>query len=266
MTATAAYRSQQAPGRDGFAQALRAEWTKLRSVRGWVGGLAAAGLLAVLIGVLTAIGGSISCSPGPGGPTLSGAACRQTPPLGPGGDIVSDSFYFVHQTMTGDGSITARLTGLSGQYANSGAIQANPGPSGGSVTGLSNGVQPWSKAGIIIKADTTQGSPYVAMMVTGGNGVRMQYNFAHDIAGMAGQVSPAAPRWLRLTRTGDLITGYDSADGATWAKVGAVKLPGLPGSAPAGLFAASPNNSVAGGASFIGSGVSSGPTTATGAF
>ena len=37
MTATAApYRSSLAAGRDGFAQLLRAEWTKFRTVRGWV--------------------------------------------------------------------------------------------------------------------------------------------------------------------------------------------------------------------------------------
>ena len=42
------YRSSQQPGRDGFAQLLRAEWTKFRTVRGWVIGMvAAAGLTAL---------------------------------------------------------------------------------------------------------------------------------------------------------------------------------------------------------------------------
>jgi hypothetical protein len=30
------YRSSQQAGHDGFAQVLRAEWTKFRTMRGWV--------------------------------------------------------------------------------------------------------------------------------------------------------------------------------------------------------------------------------------
>jgi hypothetical protein len=51
------------------------------------------------------------------------------------------------------------------------------------------------------------------MMVTGGHGVRMQYDYTHDTAGRPGAVSAASPRWLRLTRSGDTLTGYASADG-----------------------------------------------------
>ena len=36
------------------------------------------------------------------------------------------------------------------------------------------GIQPWSKAGIILKESTSKGSAYAAMMVTGSHGVRMQ--------------------------------------------------------------------------------------------
>ncbi|MFC7483511.1 ABC transporter permease subunit [Luedemannella flava] len=92
----------------------------------------------------------------------------------------------------------------------------------------------WAKAGLIIKADTTQGSTYAAIMVTGAHGVRMQHNFTEDIAG------PTGARWLRLTRSGKTITGYASADGTTWAKIGEVQLSGLPADAQAGLFATSP--------------------------
>ena len=51
------------PGRDGFAQLVRAEWTKLRTVRGWVIGLVVAALVMAGIGLLTAVGGSSSCQP-----------------------------------------------------------------------------------------------------------------------------------------------------------------------------------------------------------
>jgi ABC-type transport system involved in multi-copper enzyme maturation permease subunit len=103
------------------------------------------------------------------------------------------------------------------------------------------------------------------MMVTGSHGVRMQWNFTHDVAGLAGKVSAASPRWLRLTRSGDAVTGYDSADGAHWTRVGTATLAGLPTAAQAGLFAATPGYSVnstsLGGASSTG-----GPALATGAF
>ena len=99
---------------------------------------------------------------------------------------------------------------------------------------------PWAKAGIIIKASTQPGSAYAAMMVTADHGVRMQDNFTGDTRGPARRRHGIDPRWLRLTRSGDTITGYDSADGTHWAQVGTVALAGLPPTAQAGLFAASP--------------------------
>jgi ABC-type transport system involved in multi-copper enzyme maturation permease subunit len=99
---------------------------------------------------------------------------------------------------------------------------------------------PWSKAGIIISGGTGQGSAYAAMMVTGGNGVRMQWDYTGDAPGLPGPVSAGGPRWLRLTRDGDTIIGYDSADGAQWTRVGTVTLAGLPSTVQAGLFVTSP--------------------------
>jgi ABC-type transport system involved in multi-copper enzyme maturation permease subunit len=130
---------------------------------------------------------------------------------------------------------------------------------------MTPGVQPWSKAGIVVKASTRQGAAYAAMMVTGSHGVRMQWDFTHDVAGQAGTVSAASPRWLRLSRSGDTITGYDSADGAHWTRVGVATLAGLPSTAQAGLFAASPGYSV--NTTSLGGGSSKGgPTLATGTF
>jgi ABC-type transport system involved in multi-copper enzyme maturation permease subunit len=80
------------------------------------------------------------------------------------------------------------------------------------------------------------------MMVTAGHGVRMQYDYTADIAGPAGAVSGVSPRWLRLTRSGDTIAGYESADGTHWSMVGAAHLTGLPATVQAGLFDASPSS------------------------
>ncbi len=78
------------------------------------------------------------------------------------------------------------------------------------------------------------------MMVTGSHGVRMQYDYTGDVAGLPGAVSATSPRWLRLTRSGDIITGYDSADGTHWTLVGTAQLAGLPATVQAGMFAATP--------------------------
>jgi ABC-type transport system involved in multi-copper enzyme maturation permease subunit len=258
MSVLTPYRSELGVRRDGFAQLLRAEWTKFRTVRGWVVGAVVAALLIVGLGVLTGANSVCSRQTSPNGPSL---ACP-APPTGPGGEWVTDTFYFVRQPLAGDGSITVRVTSLTGLYSTHGAAVAG----GGSPTAdMTPGVQPWSKAGIIIKASTRQGSAYAAMMVTGSHGVRMQWDFTHDTAGLAGKVSATSPRWLRLTRSGNVITGYDSADGAHWTRVGTATLAGLPSTAQAGLFATSPFYSVAS-TSFGGSSVKGGPTLATGTF
>ena len=258
MTAVAPRRPEVRAGRDGFWQLLLAEWTKFRSVRGWVIGLLAGALLIVGLGALT--GANSMCSfATPQNP--AGQACP-APPEGPDGEWVSDSFYFVRQPLAGNGSITARVTSLTGLYG----THPNAAAGGGAPTaGMIPGTQPWSKAGIMIKASTAQGSAYAAMMVTGSHGVRMQWDFTHDVAGLAGNVSAASPRWLRLTRAGDVISGYDSADGTHWTLVGTATLAGLPATAQGGLFAASPGHTTT--STSLGTTSSKGgPALATGAF
>jgi ABC-type transport system involved in multi-copper enzyme maturation permease subunit len=70
----------------------------------------------------------------------------------------------------------------------------------------------------------------------------MQYDFTGDVAagGTTGAVTAASPRWLRLARAGDTVTGYYSADGSHWRRAGTVELPSLPGTVQAGMFAAAP--------------------------
>jgi hypothetical protein len=79
------------------------------------------------------------------------------------------------------------------------------------------------------------------MMVTASHGVRMQYDYTHDIAGPDASVSAASPEWLRLTRSGDTVTGYASGDGMHWTKVGTATLRELPQTGLMGMFVASPD-------------------------
>jgi ABC-type transport system involved in multi-copper enzyme maturation permease subunit len=244
MTATAPYRSPAAPGpaslgwaslsRAGFSQAVRAEWTKFRTVRGWVIG-ALVGVLAMAgLGLLASAGGQNSCQAvGANGQQGSGSCGGGISfLLGPGGEPVNDSFYFVRQPLAGDGSVTVRVTSLTER------VQT---PNSGGSDATVPGVVAWAKAGLIIKENLTQGSAYAAIMATAGHGVRMQWNYTGDTAGLSGTVGPANPRWLRLTRSGDVITGFDSADGTHWFTVGTVTLAGLPSTAQVGLVTASPD-------------------------
>ena len=201
----APYRSGQRTGRDGFPQVLHAEWTKFRTIRGWVAGMVAAALMVVLVAVLAGISSDHHGTP--------------TVPIGPGGEPVTDSFYFVHRPLAGNGSVTVSVSALT-----------------------DNSIVPWAKAGLIIKQSTRQGSPYAAIMVTGSHGVRMQYDYTGDTAGLPGSVSAASVRWLRLDRSGDVVTGYDSADGSHWIKVGTVHVAGLGPTVQGGLFVASPDS------------------------
>ncbi|NRQ35513.1 ABC transporter permease subunit [Nonomuraea sp. NN258] len=222
----APYRPVAPPGRDGFGALLRAEWTKFRTLRGQPITIAVAALLIVLIGLLYASGSRSSCSEG-----TKEVACP-VPPVGPGGGPVRDKLYFVHKALTGDGSITARVTSMSG-------IITYPPPDHDKIV---PGLVPWAKAGLIVRRDLRPGSPYAAVLATADHGVRMQHDYTEDVAGRPGPVTPQAPRWLRLTRQGDTLTGHESADGVTWSKVGVARLPGLPATVQAGMFANSPGD------------------------
>ncbi len=239
--ATAPRRSSLAAGHDSFAQLLHAEWTKFRTVRGWVITASLAAILIVGFGYLGTFrhqDGGLCVGPNPATGTCK-SYYHPTPPIGPGGEAVADTYYFVHRTLAGDGTITVRVGSLGGR------IQSGNG-NGASVAdlaGAAGAVQPWAKAGLILTASPRPGSSYAAVMLTGAHGVRMQYDYTGDIAGPA--ASAASPRWLRLTRSGTTVTGYQSADGRTWTRVGSVRLAGLPQTVRAGLFVTSPNTAPA---------------------
>lgn len=204
MAATT-YSSVAPSRRDSFVQLVRAEWTKFASVRRWVLGMVAAAGLPFLVAVLS-MSASSSEQVGADGPSVDG---------GSGGDnlaTVRDELHFVYQPLSGDGSVTARVATQEDSHE-------------------------WAKAGVMIKESTEHGSPYAALMVTPDHGVRLQANYGDDEAGS----EATAPRWLRLTRSGSTITGYESADGDDWTEVGTVELSALPDTVQVGMFVSSPN-------------------------
>ncbi len=224
------YRSGQQAGHDGFAQLLRAEWTKFRTMRGWVIAMLAAAAATALAPIALA---GIAKSNDP--ETCVHGQCQvegSNVATGPAGEAVTDSFYFVHQPLAGNGSLTAAITSLRG----TGPSLRKP-TSSRRPRAPSRGPRPGSSSRRAPGRDRRMRRSWSPP----GHGVRMQYDFTHDIAGPAGPVSAASPQWLRLTRSGNTLTGYDSADGRHWTTVGTADLAGLPATVQAGLFVASPD-------------------------
>ena len=129
---------------------------------------------------------------------------RPTVPVGPGGEPVTDSFYFVHRPLAGNGSITVSVSALRDHLPRD----------------LQPAIVPWAKAGLIIKASTRQGSPYAAIMVTSSHGVRMQYNYVHDTAGLPGPSPPRRPAgcgWTAPATRSPAMTPPTARTGPRWA-------------------------------------------------
>jgi hypothetical protein len=152
-----------------------------------------------------------------GGPTLvgSGSVAGNTWTVAGGGHDIwndTDQFHYVYRDLPGDGTIVARV--------------------------LSQGnTSDWAKSGIMIKQAPQAMSPYVALFLSPANGVHVQAHFHDDHDGGAA----AAPTWLKLTRVGDTVTAYRSADGLTWTQLTTAT---LTGPATIGLFVTSYNGSV----------------------
>lgn len=152
-----------------------------------------------------------------GGPAIAGSASYSAGAFtvkGAGNDIwaYADQFQFVHQTLSSGGEIVARVTSQ-------------------------DRTDGWAKAGVMIKQSTTAGSPYALLAVTPDHGVNFQYNFSGSVAG---PTIPAGTAWLKLSRTGNVITAYASADGTSWTQVGSTVL-ALSGTVEIGLFVTSHN-------------------------
>src|ERR1700733_5558729 len=107
------HRSPLTPERDSFWYLVHAEWTKFRTVRGWV---IAVLVTIVAIGAGAFLGADVSSTCGGGHAATIGASSGTSPaacpaqPTGPGGVPVQDVFYFAHQPVPGNGTITVQLT------------------------------------------------------------------------------------------------------------------------------------------------------------
>ena len=83
---------------------------------------------------------------------------------------------------------------------------------------------PWSKAGIQLRASTDANSVHASMLVSGQNGFAFQHrdNTGGWSSWAWGGWNSPPNSWVRLVRIGSLVTGYVSSDGATWYRVDSV--------------------------------------------
>ena len=96
------------PGGGGdMRAALRAEWTKFRTVRGWVIGLVFASLMIVLFTYVQASGKQTGYCTTPNPDSCVNG--HQFVPTGPDGEAVADSYELVAKPLTGADTITARI-------------------------------------------------------------------------------------------------------------------------------------------------------------
>jgi phosphatidylserine/phosphatidylglycerophosphate/cardiolipin synthase-like enzyme len=119
---------------------------------------------------------------------------------GAGADVwgTADALHYAYRTMTGDGSIVARVTSI-------------------------QNVNVWTKAGVMIRNSTSASSAQAFMLVAASatKGVPFQRRVSDGNTSVSTSGSQStAPRWVKLVRAGTSITGYESADGANWTVVG----------------------------------------------
>jgi RHS repeat-associated protein len=158
---------------------------------------------------------------------ITGGSHNEGPPFtvtAAGSDIwgTSDEFRFVHQQMTGDGTVMATVTGL-------------------------GNTDPWAKAGLMIRESLSANARNAMVLVTPSNNSAFQYR---STTGGSSSSTAGPYTWmparLRLVRTGNTITGSISQDGgSTWTQVGSITLSGLPSTVYVGLAVTSHNTGTA---------------------
>ena len=82
-------------------------------------------------------------------------------------------------------------------------------------------INPWSKAGVMIRESLATDAANAFIAVTPGNGVIFQYRSSTGGGSVSNNVTGlSAPYWVKLVRSGNTFTGYCSPDGANWTQVG----------------------------------------------
>jgi regulation of enolase protein 1 (concanavalin A-like superfamily) len=122
---------------------------------------------------------------------------------GAGADIwgTADAFHFVSRTLTGDGTIVARVS----------SVEA---------------VDQWTKAGVMMRETLDPGSRHAMMIASPSKGAAFQRRVATGGVSTHTTAGPlTAPHWVRLVRTGHTFHASVSMDGTTWTPIGSETMP-----------------------------------------
>jgi YD repeat-containing protein len=109
----------------------------------------------------------------------------------------ADSFQFVYRSLTGDGTVVARVSGVSNVFD-------------------------YSEIGVMIRETLTAGSKH-AMMMFQGHAPGTSFIYRDATGGSTSQYSGntvALPSWLKLIRQSGVFKAYYSSDGTVWTKLG----------------------------------------------
>lgn len=125
--------------------------------------------------------------------------------VGSGEDIwgTQDEFFYTYTELKGDGALSLRVDELSAS-------------------------DPWSKAGVMIREGLEPDAKNALIHISQGNGSVFQARLAQGdrtINTAGADENAEVGGWVRLSRSGDVVTGELSDDGETWREVGSYELP-----------------------------------------
>lgn len=142
----------------------------------------------------------------------------------------ADAFHFVHQPLTGDGTIVANVTALLKPV--------------GATRML---------GGVTFRNDLTAGSAHATMTITSeGEAQFRRRATANGTTASNAAATTFAPQWLKLVRSGNTFTAYLSANGTTWTQVGTPQTVTMSSTVYVGLVALRNGGTTTGAARFEG--------------
>lgn len=117
--------------------------------------------------------------------------------IGSGADIYgsTDEFRYVYQSLSGNGEIKARVASMTN-------------------------TDPWAKAGVMIRENLTANSNHAYCAITPANGAIFQRHLVSgNVTNQTEAPGVTAPRWVRVTRSGNTFTAYYSSNGTSWTQI-----------------------------------------------
>jgi hypothetical protein len=105
----------------------------------------------------------------------------------------SDAFHFVYQTLSGDGTMVARVVSLQGSSA---------------------------QAGIMMRETLNPGANHVYLFDYSSSMYMTERTSTGASSSYQSLGSGALPYWIKLARSGNVFTMYSSADGVNWLQLG----------------------------------------------